>query len=80
MSNNTNELNARELGRFGLEVVWSKYSKVQRVSSLHLSKGTYKDFLTNLENTLVFIDLLDMLDSYILWSPLVLSRNLCNSF
>ena len=39
--------------------------------------GTYKDFLTNLGNTLVFIDLLDMLDSYILWSPLVLSRNLC---
>ena len=26
-------------GRFGLEVVWSKYSNGQRVSSLHLSKG-----------------------------------------
>ena len=34
-----NQLQAGAPGRFGLEVVWSKYSNAQRVSSLHLSKG-----------------------------------------
>ena len=34
-----NQLQTGAPGRFGLEVVWSKYSNAQRVSSLHLSKG-----------------------------------------